>query len=298
MNGNDATRIIDVIDSRVRKLTFSEAAVETTWGTVAGVASDGSTVSAYLYGETDGAYVSADFRTVNGVIPAVGDSIKVAMDKARGDRWVEEVFITTAYPKLAFDLDAGKLLVGTGAALPTFGAGSKVLKVNAGGTALEWADDNDTVYTLPSTITLTGQFESSYSGEAITASNGWLQAERAAAGTSYFIGQVTADTGPRVRLASHSGGGGAIVFSDGSVASGSEDLILYRTAANQLSLGSGDALAVAGTQVVSARRTGWGAPTGTATRTAFATDSVTLINLARAVKALVDDLTSHGLIGA
>ncbi|MBK9944220.1 MAG: fibronectin type III domain-containing protein [Kouleothrix sp.] len=53
----------------------------------------------------------------------------------------------------------------------------------------------------------------------------------------------------------------------------------------------------AGTQVVGTRKTGWGAPTGTATRTAFATGSVTTAQLAERVKALIDDLTSHGLIG-
>jgi hypothetical protein len=51
-------------------------------------------------------------------------------------------------------------------------------------------------------------------------------------------------------------------------------------------------------QVVSARRTGWAAPTGTATRTTFATSTVTLSQLAERVKALIDDLTTHGLIGA
>ena len=51
-------------------------------------------------------------------------------------------------------------------------------------------------------------------------------------------------------------------------------------------------------QVVGARVTGWGAPTGTATRTTFDTESVTLIELARRVRALVDDLTTHGLIGS
>jgi hypothetical protein len=51
-------------------------------------------------------------------------------------------------------------------------------------------------------------------------------------------------------------------------------------------------------QVVSARRTGWAAPTGTATRTTFATSTVTLPQLAERVKALIDDLTTHGLIGA
>lgn len=51
-------------------------------------------------------------------------------------------------------------------------------------------------------------------------------------------------------------------------------------------------------QVVGARRTGWAAPTGTATRTTFVTSTVTLPQLAERVKALIDDLTAHGLIGA
>jgi hypothetical protein len=45
-----------------------------------------------------------------------------------------------------------------------------------------------------------------------------------------------------------------------------------------------------------AQATGWGAPTGTATRTTFATGSVTLSQLAERVKALIDDLTSYGLL--
>ena len=55
---------------------------------------------------------------------------------------------------------------------------------------------------------------------------------------------------------------------------------------------------VASTQVVSTRKTGWDAPTGTATRTTFVTSTVTTAQLAERVKALVDDLTTHGLIGA
>lgn len=52
-----------------------------------------------------------------------------------------------------------------------------------------------------------------------------------------------------------------------------------------------------GTKVLGARATGWGAPTGTATRTTFATSTVTLPDLAERVKALIDDLTTHGAIG-
>lgn len=53
-----------------------------------------------------------------------------------------------------------------------------------------------------------------------------------------------------------------------------------------------------GSQLLSDRRTGWGAPTGTATRTGFPTSTVTLPLLAERVKALIDDLTTHGVIGA
>lgn len=54
---------------------------------------------------------------------------------------------------------------------------------------------------------------------------------------------------------------------------------------------------VGNNQVVSARKIGWTAPTGTATRTTFATSTVTLPQLAERVKALIDDLIAHGLIG-
>lgn len=50
-------------------------------------------------------------------------------------------------------------------------------------------------------------------------------------------------------------------------------------------------------QVVGTRKTGWTAATGTATRTTYATSTVTLPQLAERVKALTDDLISHGLIG-
>ena len=55
---------------------------------------------------------------------------------------------------------------------------------------------------------------------------------------------------------------------------------------------------VQSTKVVETRKTGWGAPTGTATRSTFATSTVTLSALAERVHALIDDLTSHGLIGS
>lgn len=54
---------------------------------------------------------------------------------------------------------------------------------------------------------------------------------------------------------------------------------------------------VSGTKVVGARATGWTAATGTANRATWDTSTVTLATLAQAVKALNDDLRTHGLIG-
>jgi hypothetical protein len=58
-----------------------------------------------------------------------------------------------------------------------------------------------------------------------------------------------------------------------------------------------DSFKVGTNNVVGSRKTGWAAPTGTATRTTFATSTVTTAQLAERLKALIDDLTSHGLIG-
>jgi len=63
------------------------------------------------------------------------------------------------------------------------------------------------------------------------------------------------------------------------------------------SITSSSHFSVGSNQVVSSRKTGWIAPTGTASRTAFSTATVTLPQLAERVKALIDDLTAHGLIG-
>lgn len=58
---------------------------------------------------------------------------------------------------------------------------------------------------------------------------------------------------------------------------------------------------VQSSRVLSTRKTGWSTATGTATRTTFATSTVTTEQLAERVKALIDDLDStagHGLIGS
>lgn len=54
---------------------------------------------------------------------------------------------------------------------------------------------------------------------------------------------------------------------------------------------------VNGTKVVGARATGWTAPSGTATRTGYTTSTASTEDVAEALKALIDDLVTHGLIG-
>lgn len=57
-------------------------------------------------------------------------------------------------------------------------------------------------------------------------------------------------------------------------------------------------ISVSGSQTLTSRRTGWTAATGTASRAGFATTTVSLETLAQNVKALMDDLITHGIIGA
>jgi len=51
-------------------------------------------------------------------------------------------------------------------------------------------------------------------------------------------------------------------------------------------------------KVLGARATGWSAATGTATRTTFDTATATTTQIAERLKALLDDLIAHGMIGA
>jgi len=55
---------------------------------------------------------------------------------------------------------------------------------------------------------------------------------------------------------------------------------------------------VGGTKVVGSRATGWAQGTGTADRTSFDTETAETKDIARRLKALIDDLFGHGLIGS
>lgn len=60
----------------------------------------------------------------------------------------------------------------------------------------------------------------------------------------------------------------------------------------------GGTLAINGLQVAKERITGWTTPSGVSTRTGFTTSSATAAQVGEALKALIEDLKTHGLIGA
>lgn len=121
---SDATRIISALDARADRRLKSGAQVQTTWATVGAVDAGNKFASAYLYGETDGAYMSEGFRIPEAMYLTVGDTVRVAMNYATGDRWVEETKVpATTYKKLAFNLNTGQVLTGDGTVPPVASSG-------------------------------------------------------------------------------------------------------------------------------------------------------------------------------
>lgn len=115
--------------------------------------------------------------------------------------------------------------------------------------------------------------------------------------TAGGLGEIKFATNSTVRWGVNSAGG--FVPETGlSVNIGDPSKLILGVYARDLELGTGGVVRVNSTQVLTARRTGWTAPTGTATRSTFDTATVTTAQLAERVKGLIDDLTTHGLIGA
>jgi len=116
MDANDASRVIAVVDNRIKRHTGSEAQTETTWAEVCGISADGKRASAYLYGDT--ANASENFRVPSDLALNVGDKVKVAWN-GRGERWVYDVIVSSAYKKVAINPNTGEILTGDGTTLPT-----------------------------------------------------------------------------------------------------------------------------------------------------------------------------------
>lgn len=145
-------------------------------------------------------------------------------------------------------------------------------------------------------------------------------ASLAVSGSATITGQATANNGFQTASASDAGAGALgldIPYSGDSFAMkrtgpGWSPLFgwldanrNYVYSATELRIGNaagyvglgGPVISIGGSQVVGARRAGWTAPSGTAARTGFDTAGVSTEALAQRVKALIDDLIAHGLIG-
>ena len=193
------------------------------------------------------------------------------------------------------------LVLGNGTTIPqsTFVTSGSYLPL-AGGTM-----DNDALVTFnstasnwePSAITITRPFisggQTQDAGIDITTGNGHGLRIALQSGNFYSGLQVNNASSEFAVELLLSGSGAKSLYAAGSVLiDGAMD------ARAGVDISTGLSFRVAGDAVVGTRKTGWTAATGTATRTAFATSTVTLPQLAERFKALLDDLISHGLIGA
>jgi len=115
-------------------------------------------------------------------------------------------------------------------------------------------------------------------GPLAIADGGTGATSAAAARTGLGLGSIATQSANAVAI-----GGGTVAGLSSLAVAGDADV--------------GGAYKVDNVQVVGNRATGWGAPTGTASRAAFDTGGVTAGQLAQRLKALIDDLTAHGLIG-
>jgi hypothetical protein len=114
---SQAARIIAAIQTRLERKFKSNAYVQTTWATVVGVSADMKTASAYLY--SDSTYTSHEFRIPDTKWATIGDKVKVAIDYSTGERWIEEIWYSSAYKTVAIDPATGGILTGDGTVPPT-----------------------------------------------------------------------------------------------------------------------------------------------------------------------------------
>jgi hypothetical protein len=184
------------------------------------------------------------------------------------------------------DLNGGTLTLGpdlttsgAGATITLSSSGAFTLTIPATGTAALGTGTSNRIAYWSGTNTLTSSANLTYNGTVMTLGTG-----TAAANTTLTIR------------------GGSTAVGTFSIQCLDSAGVSYFSVQNNgvVSVDTGP-FWVNGGQVLTGQKTGWSSPTGTATRTTFATSTVTLQVLAEHVKALIDDLNSaaggHGIIG-
>lgn len=113
---SEATRVISALETRLNRKMKDGAVTSSTWGTVQAVDASNSEASVFLYGETNAANASGGFRIPGTTFLTVGDIVKVNINYATGERWIEEANVASAFKKVIANLTAGTVLFGSGTA--------------------------------------------------------------------------------------------------------------------------------------------------------------------------------------
>jgi hypothetical protein len=168
------------------------------------------------------------------------------------------------------------LVAGTGITLTYNDAGNSLTIASSGVTASGGANKNVAYFTGTNTLGSTSDLQFDTTNSTLTVRDQMLVA---GSGAGYFMDE-------------RDGSGQWVMYATGSawrVNDGGAGDPLAVTTSNQL--------LIDGTQVLTTRRTGWAAASGTATRSTFNTATVTLQVLAEHVKAMIDDNMTHGFYG-
>ena len=94
------------------------------------------------------------------------------------------------------------------------------------------------------------------------------------------------------------GGTNLLGVSSSAVTPASGSSVDLGSGGNKFATMYGTTLNLGGNQVVSSRRTGWSLPSGTVSRSTFVTGTATVTEVAQRLAALLNDLSTHGLIGS
>ncbi len=175
------------------------------------------------------------------------------------------------------DRVAALLAAGAGITLTYNDAGNSLTIASSGVTASGGANKNVAYFTGTNTLGSSTDLQYDTTNSTLTVRDQMLVA---GSGAGYFMDE-------------RDGSGQWVMY-----ATGSTWRVNDGGAGDPLAITTSNQLLIDGTQVLTTRRTGWAAASGTATRSTFATSTVTLAVLAEHVKALIDDLSTHGIIGS
>ncbi len=194
---------------------------------------------------------------------------------------------------LTYNDTAGTLTIAVASLNETIDDRVAALLVEGSGITLTYNDTSNTLTIASSGLTGSGgnRNVAYFSGTSAIVSSSDFQFDDTNSTLTVRGQVVAAGTGAGYYLDDRDGSGQWVTYVDGNV------MQFNNGSANLMTLASG-ALRLSGVQVLTTRRTGWAAASGTATRSTFATSTVTLAVLAEHVKALIDDLSTHGLLGS